>query len=176
LQTGSGKNGLEEPCETDSDCDEFEFCDGGPAIALSNIGRLEGLQSATLTELTLIPCSQDFENQLPSSVNFQFTIYNEFEQKLSASTTITCWKNFFLFQVNSPFDPPNSPFAIGQLGSTAAMTVIEPTVPHGGMIGVAGVLRADRDGNIARTLLNLHIEGDRFSAQGIEDRIILPEP
>jgi hypothetical protein len=42
---------------------------------------------------------------------------------------------------------------------------------------VAGVTRADAQGNLARTALNLHMEGDRFTASGGEviDIITLPD-
>jgi hypothetical protein len=36
-------------------------------------------------------------------------------------------------------------------------------VEDGAVIGVAGVTRADAQGNLTRTLLNIHMEGDRFS-------------
>jgi hypothetical protein len=45
------------------------------------------------------------------------------------------------------------------------------------VIGVAGVTRADAQGNLTRTALNLHMEGDRFSASGGEvvDIVRLPD-
>lgn len=178
--SGGGFSSGFTPCQSDADCGEGRVCEDGPQISVAS-GRLQALRSATLTDLTLVPCSQDLENQRPVTAKLQFVIYNEFETRFSASTSVTCWKNFFLHQVTSPNNPANSQFSVGPLGSTVAQTVIEPVSPAaggvaGGVIGVAGVLRADRDGQIARTLLNLHIEGDLFSATGREDRVILPEP
>jgi len=45
------------------------------------------------------------------------------------------------------------------------------------VIGVASVLRSDKASNQARVALNVHVEGDRFSATGGEvvDEIVLPE-
>ena len=116
-----------------------------------------------MTDLTLIPCSQDFENSIPSAVTVQFEIFNEFEQKVSASITIECFKNFFLFQVDSPNDPENSVFSYEFLGTIGAHTRITPNPEDGGVIGVAGVTRADARGNLTRVALNIHMEGDQIS-------------
>lgn len=165
-----------QPCESDNDCSGDYLCDGGPQVVVA-AGQLS-LRSATLNDLTLVPCYQNFEEQIAGRVTVKFTIYNEFETPFSASTTVLCWKNFFLHQVDSRTRPQNSVFSAGVLGSTAAMTVIEPVGLDGGVIGVAGVVRADRDGQIARTLHNIHIEGDRFTATdgAVVDQVILSEP
>jgi hypothetical protein len=159
-----------DPCVVDDDCPESSCTDG------SNVGiGGDPLTSATLTDLTLVPCSQDFENQIPGRVTVQFLITNEFEQRFSASTTVACWKNFFLHQVDSATAPDRSVFSYNTLGTTVAQTRVSPVDLDGGLIGIAGVVRADEDSNRARTALNLHIEGDRFSATGGEvvDQIIL---
>ena len=46
----------------------------------------------------------------------------------------------------------------------------------GAVLGVAGVTRADSQGNLARAAFNIHMEGDRFSASGgeVTDVITLP--
>ena len=80
---------------------------------------------------------------MPASVTVQFDIYNEFEEHLSASTTVTCWKNFFLFQVDSPNNPTMSAFSFATLGTTVAHTRITPDPAGGAVIGVAGVTRAN---------------------------------
>src|SRR5262249_43497796 len=47
-------------------------------------GSLSGINStSTSTELTLVPCSEDFENQNPTSVTVQFLVFNELEQRFS---------------------------------------------------------------------------------------------
>jgi hypothetical protein len=133
--------------------------------------------SAILTTLTLMPCAEDFENQLWNQVTVQFEITNEFEQKLSASTTVGCWKSFFLHEVDSMNNPERSVFSYATLGSTVAQTRISPVTGEGGVLGVASVLRTDADGNEARVALNIHTEGDRFSstAGAVVDEIVLPE-
>src|SRR5262249_25315102 len=43
------------------------------------------------TDLTLVPCSEDLVNTATQvSTTVQFVIYNEFEQRMSASTQVTC--------------------------------------------------------------------------------------
>lgn len=190
-QSAGGASGIPPiyPCESDADCEFLisqngsgqgngpdVICDGGPQI--EDASGTFALRSATVNDLTLIPCQADFENQIPGNVKIQFLVYNEFEQVFSASTSVTCWKNFRLYQVDSPNNPENSVFSAARLGSSAAMTVLRPIDPFGSLIGVHGALRADRDGRTARTLNNIFIEGDIFTASDgqIVDEIILPEP
>jgi len=169
---------MQRPCQSDADCPVWEICENAPQIQ-NALGQLN-LISATVTDLTLIPCNEDFENSVPSQVTVQFEIYNEFEQKLSASTTVNCWDNFFLYQVDSPNDPERSVFSYSTLGTTVAHTRITPVTPGGdfagGVLGVAGVTRANANGNLARVALNIHVEGDRFTGSGGKiDKITLPD-
>jgi hypothetical protein len=164
------------PCYSDADCTSGT-CNGAASVTTSLSGV--DLVSATVTDLTLIPCTQDFENLFnpeTDAVTVQFEIYNEFEQKLSASTTVECWANFYLFEVDSPNDPERSVFSFPTLGTVAAHTRITPNPEDGGVVGVAGVTRANSSGFLTRTALNIHMEGDRFSASDGEvvDVITVP--
>jgi len=165
------------PCTFDDDCPDPQTCTNGSQI-LDAMGQLN-LISATVTDLALIPCNQDFENAVPSTVTVQFEIYNEFEQVLSASRSITCWDDFFLFTVNSTNDPERSPFSFAVQGTTVLHTKVKPVTPledfAGGVLGVMGVTRADAQGNLTRVELNIPVEGDRFTATGKIDRITLPQ-
>jgi hypothetical protein len=161
------------PCYTDEDCSSGP-CLNGPRI-LDSLDEVD-LRSSTVTDLTLIPCTQNFEEQTPASVTVQFVIWNEFEERFSASTTVTCWKNFYLYEVDSPHHPERSVFSFSTLGTVAAHTRITPNPDEGAVLGVVGVTRADYQGNLAREAFNIHMEGDRFSASGgeITDKITLP--
>lgn len=162
-------------CQSDEDCGEGP-CLNGAQVEDPVSGEL-ALRSASITDLTLIPCTQDFENGQPAEVTVQFEIFNEFEERFSTSTPVVCWKSFFLFQVDSPNDPDRSVFSFNRLGTTAAHTRIVPNPDGGAVIGVAGTTRADAQGNLARVLVNIHMERDRFSASGGEviDRITLSD-
>ena len=171
----SSQGMLDHPCVFDKDCPEGSECIGGSQILDPLSGELS-LRSAILTDLTLMPCTQDFENSVPAEVTVQFDIFNEFEEHLSASTTVVCWQNFFLFEVDSPNDPENSVFSAAVLGTEVAHTRITPNPEDGAVIGVAGVTRADAVGNLARVALNIHMEGDRFTGSGgtVIDKVTLP--
>jgi hypothetical protein len=130
------------------------------------------------TELTLVPCSENFETQQGSKVTVQFAIYNEFEEKFSASTTVNCWKNIFLADIDSPNDHDLSVFSAEVLGTTVAHTRITPADPTDGTFNgaVVGVAETTRD-DTARAAVNIHTEGDRFTGTdgGAFDQIVLPE-
>lgn len=117
------------------------------------------------TEVTLVPCTQDFENQVPGSVVVQFKVINEFENLFSASTTVTCWSNLRLSQVSRIFDA-------AVLGSRVAQTRMTPGGPEQpGFIGVSEEFFTDGATGLSRAALNLHVEGER--ARG--DVITVPE-
>jgi hypothetical protein len=44
-----------------------------------------------VSELVLVPCSENIESQLPSGANVQIAVVNEFEQRFSGSTNINCF-------------------------------------------------------------------------------------
>jgi hypothetical protein len=60
--------------------------------------------SSVSTNLTVIPCTQNFELQNAPPVVLQFSITNEYEQTFSASTTLTCWASWNLDDINSIFN------------------------------------------------------------------------
>jgi hypothetical protein len=143
------------------------------------------------TYLTLVPCSQDFENQVPSEVTVQFAIVNEFEQVFSASTTVECWETTRLADIDAPtgrctendqacttdtqcveagygFCNKNSVFSLGTLGGGSAFTRISPVDLDGGVLGIAEeyMFNNPEAGNprVARAAWNLQQNGNRFDA------------
>lgn len=115
------------------------------------------------TELTLVPCQEDLENQVPSSRTVQFEIFNEFEEPLSTSITLNCYLNSSLGRIVAG---ANNPFTVGALGTNSAYTRITPV--NGGVIGMAEEFR-NLTGAAA---FNLEMEG----YQAAPDHIILPQP
>jgi len=71
--------------------DQQEFCSSPPCSTVS-------------TNLTVVPCTENFETQKPPPVTLQFSVTNEFEQTFSASTTFTCWASFNLDAINPIFN------------------------------------------------------------------------
>ena len=126
------------------------------------------------TEITFVPCTQDFENQRPASVTLQFKIYNEFEVPFSTSTTVTCWKNIRLEDIGN-----SNVFNVEVLGSTVAFTIITPAdETDGAVVAVAEEFHSETNGETrtARAAFNVHTRGDHlFGPEGTEfDRITLP--
>lgn len=144
------------------------FAEGATDPVVEHLGNGP---SSVSTELTLVPCTEDFENQVPPSVVVQFLITNEFEQQFSTSTTVTCWGNFRLNTIG----PIGRIFEIVPLGSRFAQTRMFPaddTQP--GFVGVVEEFHtqpAVRGPNpISRAAANLHDEGARTHS----DIILLP--
>jgi hypothetical protein len=145
------------------------------------------LDSAVFTELTLVPCSQDYENQLPTSSKIQFVVYNEFEERFSASTTVTCYLNVELTDIDSPTSFDRSVFSANVLGSAVAHAEIVPVEnvdgTTRGVIGIAerfvGAALFDsdvlEDVAFASAAYNLHTKGNLIPDAGGPDRIRLTE-
>lgn len=58
---------------------------------------------ASRTSVTIVPCGQDFDAQIPSQFIAQFQVTNEFEQSFSATTTVNCWADLELSDVSPIF-------------------------------------------------------------------------
>jgi hypothetical protein len=58
---------------------------------------------SSLTSVTIVPCGQDFDAQIPSQLTVQFQVTNEFEQSFSASTTVNCWADLALSDISPIF-------------------------------------------------------------------------
>ncbi|MBI1818683.1 MAG: hypothetical protein HYR72_27175 [Deltaproteobacteria bacterium] len=124
-----------------------------------------GDKSEVLTEVTIVPCTENFEAQKPSSVVVQFQVTNEFEETFSASTTVTCWGNFELSEVNSVV------FDVDTVGSRFLQTRMIPIKDSsGGILAVAEEFHrlAPITG---RAAFNLYTIGERATA----DVITIPE-
>ncbi len=60
------------------------------------------------THLTLVPCSQNFELQSTFLTTVQLLVYNEFEQRFSASQPLSCFKEYELCSLGTGRDRPFS--------------------------------------------------------------------
>lgn len=113
-----------------------------------------GAGSALRTDLTIVPCSQDFDGLLPSQVTVLFSVTNELEQTFSASTTVDCWGNFTLRDASIIFDSAT-------LGTLTAQTLIRPSAASGGIYVVAEEFRTAGavDPVVASAAANVYAEG-----------------
>ncbi len=107
------------------------------------------------TDLTLVPCQEDLENQVPGSVTMQFEVRDEFEVPYSFSTTVTCWLDVSLGKLSGVLKSTSFGSAAAQMRITGA----------GGVIGVA---EENRSG--AWAAFNLATEGTQSGV----DHVVLP--
>jgi hypothetical protein len=71
---------------------EYESC---PEVLVADFffdGAIDPISGSMVTssELTLVPCTQDFRSQTLPPVTAQFLVYNEFEQRFSTSRQVSC--------------------------------------------------------------------------------------
>jgi len=156
---------------------------GAPDLVAAEIpGGVDA--SAGFTDLTLVPCNEDFENQIPKSVKVQFEIYNEYEEKFSASTTVSCFLEIELSRIDTQFSAVinvnSSVFGYEVLGTDVAQTIITPVVQldgsSGGLVGIAEritTLAVGTATTAGRAAYNLHSEGSFIPPNG-PDQITLP--
>jgi hypothetical protein len=119
-----GPSGEYEPC---ADVLVMDFVYDGAIDPIS--GTLEAS-----SELTLVPCSEDFRGQSTPAVVAQFLVYNEFEQRLSTSRRVECLLDTPISRIDTS-QPDRSIFNV-QLGGTI-MGQARIRGVGGGLTGVA---------------------------------------
>ena len=88
----------------------------------------------TESELTLVPCTEDFLTQSTDAFTAQFIVYNEFEQRFSTSRQVRCLLDSQISLIDTS-QPGRSIFSASVAGTIAGNTRI-----HGvgsGLLGVA---------------------------------------
>jgi hypothetical protein len=117
-----------------------------------------GDNSSVSTDITVVPCEQNFETQDPTSVTIQFAITNEYEQTFSASTTVTCWAEMPLEDINPVFTRPF-------VGTDFVQTRMRPSSgTQSGFMVVSDEVHSLTVGSsiVTVTATNLHVEGERL--------------
>ena len=114
-----------EHCLTQSDCSDPRF------------------RTRVVTNLTLVPCTEDFENQRPeiSKTTAQFLVFNEFEQRFSTSKGVECFEEIRLSDIDSGLDNnqnDRSIFSVGVEGTLTGQTRIQGVVDQGAMVAGGG--------------------------------------
>jgi hypothetical protein len=189
------------PCVMDADC--ANTCDPDNLCTLSGEHCVHDedctdptFKTRVATDLTLVPCTEDFENQRPeiSKTAAQFLVFNEFEQRLSTSTSVECFKEIRLSSIDtSPDDRSRSIFSAGVAGTLTGQTRIRgaegqgsagPGIAGNGLLGIAEEFRCggpkyqfplcgyvdQPERLLSAAAKNLHIQGRRPQA----DFIYLP--
>ena len=165
----------------DTTCPDAEYA-ACPQTLLMNhlfdrsvLEDVEGSPSVS-TELILIPCTQ-LEAPRPDHVpgpdvvptTAQFLVFNEFEQRTSTSTRVSCYTDLFLSDIDTrpsfEGDDTNSIFNVSVQGTIGGQTRIrgvattEGDVGHG-LLGVA-VQHLVGDGIFSSAAVNLNFQGVR---------------
>lgn len=143
----------------------------GIRLGPDNDIKPDGPPSQVYTELTVVPCTENFETQVQTSVTLQFQTWDEFESVFSVSTTITCWGNFFLSDLGAPallFDPTH---VLDPAGTLFMQSRIRPAqASSSGVLMVAEtfyIANLDRLvppsglAFVSTAAANLHVEGER---------------
>ncbi len=128
---------------------------------------VDDVTATSLTNLVLVPCTEDFLRQIPGAAVIQFLVYNEFEQRFSTSRTATCKADWRLSEIDTS-DPTRSIFSAGVGGSLVGQTRMNPI--GSGFIGVANEWVTPDGGDSAvgsRSSFNINLQGDRAEADVI---------
>jgi hypothetical protein len=113
------------------------------------------------TDLTLVPCSEDFLQQTPVKTPVQFLVFNEFEQRFSTSRPVTCFQEFRISNIDTS-SPDRSIFSAAVSGTLTGQTrirgVADDHQTHGHTF--LGIAEEFRQGGGAAAF-NLHFHGTR---------------
>ncbi|MBX3026034.1 hypothetical protein KF840_14090 [bacterium] len=130
--------------------------------------------SYATTDLTLVPCSEDLgqpANQANLTVTAQMLVYNEFEQRFSTNSRVSCYQATRLSDIDTQPGPAGdqySIFNVGVQGTITGQTRIRGVRgPDGrlgyGLLGVGCEMHAGTPGGpaLATTAFNLQHVGFR---------------
>jgi hypothetical protein len=189
---GAAKNAV---CTSDDDCGdsapcaiEYNACpqtwilnhaaDGAPDLVLEDtfLDTHSSTPTEVDTELTVVPCTENFETQQQTTVTLQFITTNEFESQFSVSTSIVCWGNFPLSEVGATAltfaghqlpDPQGTMYLQTRIRSAEGtpfgviMVAEETHAPLESLLPVGPTEELLRLRLASRAAVNLHIEGQR---------------
>ena len=179
------------PCADDRECEnrcEMDVCTISQTPCEHNVecSPLAG-RARVATDLTLVPCTQDFRTQAPEDLEtaVQFLVFSEFEQRFSTSVRINCFYESRLSNIETAQNE-RSIFSAGVLGTLTGQTRIrgvDEGRPDRGntFVGIAEVFRCTGPdfplcgltrpyGLISSATVNLHFQGTR----AVSDFIYLP--
>ena len=126
------------------------------------------------TNITFVPCSGNLEQTAPGTANLLFDVYNEFEERFSASFVVACYSDIRLSEIDSPSNPARSVFNFALQGSLVAQTRIRPVADSSTQAGhgIVAIAEELRDGGTVGAALNLHFIGGNLQP----DVFVLPTP
>ncbi|MCK6554471.1 hypothetical protein L6Q96_07800 [Candidatus Binatia bacterium] len=127
------------PCNADVDC----------AGGTCSVGR-----SSVVTTLTILPCNLDLLNGIPTRLQVNFDVTDEFEVSLSGSTTVDCWASFNIGNI-----PAMRSDLLPQGALTTEFATVRISSSSGGpFVAVAESFHVDSIGNAGSAAVNLHMD------------------
>lgn len=126
------------------------------------------------TDLTLVPCGNDFLSQTCGEATAQFVVYNEYEQRFSTTRAVDCFLESQLSRLDTT-DPSRSIFSVFVSSTFAGQTRIHPVGTAGtgrGLVGVAILSVMTSPTSAASAAYNLHQQGSPTATQ--PDIITIP--
>jgi len=110
------------------DAPEYSACPGSLSLDHFFDGALDPANSDPIeTRLIIVPCSEDFTFQTPTTSRIQYLVWNEFEQRFSTSNSVTCLSDLPLVDIDTrpgSAGDSTSIFSIAVQGTLAGQTVI----------------------------------------------------
>jgi len=143
----------------------------------------QGLSSDVFSTLVLVPCANDYLTQTANGAPavVQFLVYNEFEQRFSTSTSVQCYRETPLSDIDTRPGPQGNDFSIFSVGVQGTITgtsrlrsVAGPNVDGYDANGILAILTEqwNSTNGIFTASANVQFQGSR--EQG--DRITIPLP
>jgi len=135
-----------------------------------------GVSGVVRTSISLVPCGDDFSAIEPGVVTAQFLVYNEFEQRFSASTKVDCYldKQLSLLDTTNPVRSIWAAGVAGTLGGQTRIRGVGNAETGRGLLGVASLhVRPAAPGVETSTAYNVFQQGEPKDGTN-PDLIILP--
>lgn len=147
----------------------FGYGQSDPVI--NNFGACTSGNCPINTNLTLVPCSADYENVIPGTVTLTASITDEFETTTSATViNVGCWLDSPLDALGTINEQAHSPYSASVLASLTAVARFT-SQSAGGVLGIAEETHKDSSGAQSRAAFNLQTEGAQPG-----DQIVLSLP
>ncbi len=97
------------------------------------------------TDLTVVPCGWNFAQPSSGSIVLQFLVYNEFEQRFSTSTSVSCWRETPLADIDTrPGDGGDNKYSIFSVYVQGTLT---------GQTRMRSVAKTSSDPPVANTVM-----------------------
>jgi hypothetical protein len=158
-----------------ADGGNYESCPGVLILSHMFDGAVDPITNNVaiqyISDLTLVPCSNDFSTQTPGRSVAQFLVFNEFEQRFSTSRTVDCLFHATQLSRIDTRNPARSIFSAGVAGTLGGQTRIRGVggVPPLGS-GLLGVAQANFPSETpSSAAYDLHQQGN-----GRRDLMVLP--